>query len=122
MSVNESCALNLDGTLKPASEINWVYSPMQESVQLPGTQPNSHGPTVQVFSVNPQPPAPPNQQSSQSVVGNTTKKRKQGRQGGESKAKKVENKGLGIQRILVNGLTQSGAFPHKTLPEKHSLR
>ena len=38
MADNEGCALNPDGTLKESNQIQWVHSPSQETVQLPGTQ------------------------------------------------------------------------------------
>jgi len=124
MSVSESCALNPDGTLKAANEIDWSYSPTQESVQLPGTQSNGHGPTIHMFTVNAQPSShnPSEQPPFQSVIGKNPRKVKQGRAGGEAKvkrlakrpAKKTANEGHGIQRVLVNGPPQSGVFPFET--------
>ena len=111
MATDESCALNPDGTLKEANEIQWHYSPTQESLQLPSTQPNCHGPMVQVFSVNAQPATPhtSNQLSSQSVVGKKAKKKKPGKVEGEARVKKrAENEGLGVQRILTDGSTRLG--------------
>ena len=99
--------------LDTPDEIEWLHSPSQESVQLPHTQANGRGPMVQVFSVNPQPATPhtSNQLSSQSVISKSTKKRKVGKVGGEVKAKRVENEGLGVQRILTDGSTKSGKSP-----------
>jgi len=110
MPVNESCALNPDGTLKASSEIEWLHSPSQESVQLPSMQVNGRGPTVRVLSMNPQPATPhtSNQLSSQLVISKSTKKRKAGKAGGEIKAKRVESEGLGVQRILTDGSMKSG--------------
>jgi hypothetical protein len=116
MSVNESCALNLDGTFKAANEIQWVHSPTQGSVQLPGTQSNSNGPAFQKFAVNLGPPTlhTSKQPSSQLVAGKNTKKRKRGQGGGDAKAKRPANEGLGIQRILVEDSMRSGMSPHRT--------
>jgi hypothetical protein len=98
-----------------------LHSPSQETVQLPGTQANGHGLMIQTFTVNPQPAIPhaSNQLPSQSAIGKNGRKRKPGKAGGEVKAKKVENEGQGIQRILTSCSTKSGVPPDRTWPECH---
>jgi len=110
MSEIEGCARNLDGTLKAANEIQWVHSPTQEHIELPGAQLDCNGVGVQVLPVVPQPSAVVSKQPpSQSAIAKNPKKRKQG-QPGETRVKKTANDRLGIQRILANGSMQSGVF------------
>ena len=98
MSENKSCALNLDGTFKAANKIQWVHSPTQGSVQLPGTQSNSNGTAFQKFTMNLGLPTlhTLKQPSSQLVARKNPKKRKRGQGGGDAKAKRPANEGLGI--------------------------
>jgi len=56
MPTDEGCAVNLDGTLKPANEIEWLHSPTQESVQLPHAESNGHSLPMQALTANPQLP------------------------------------------------------------------
>ena len=118
MADNEGCALNPDGTLKESNQIQWVHSPSQETVQLPGTQLSGCAWQGQspVFTVNPQPPAHPHTQPpSQPVTGRTIRKRKLGNVGEAAKTKKARTEGHGVQRILANCSTQSGMLLHKNL-------